>query len=51
MSPDAAQNNAARQWRGGCSEKLAIHIRYSLRDEWIDIGFMPGAPAARKLIA
>jgi len=30
----------------GCSEKLDIYIRYSQRDEWLDIGFMP-----RKLIS
>jgi hypothetical protein len=23
------ENNAARQWRDGCAEKLANHIRYS----------------------
>lgn len=41
MSPDDAQDIAVRQWRGGCSEKLDIHVRYSQRDEWIDIGLMP----------
>jgi hypothetical protein len=61
LSPDAAQIDAARQWRGGCSEKLDIYIRYSQRDEWVDGGLMPGTPAAgepdsgtpaaRKLIA
>jgi hypothetical protein len=56
MSPDGVQHIATRRWRDGCSEKLDIHIRYSQRDEWIDVGFMPGAPAAgepasRKLVA
>ena len=41
MSPDGAQHIAVRQWRDGCSEKLEIHIRYSQRDEWIDVGLMP----------
>jgi hypothetical protein len=41
VSPDGAQHIAVRQWRGGCSEKLAIHIRYSQRGEWIDVGLMP----------
>jgi len=40
-SGDGAQDTAVRQWRGGCSEKLEIHIRYSQRDEWIDVGLMP----------
>jgi hypothetical protein len=46
VSPDGAQHIAVRLWRGGCSEKLDIHTRYSQRDEWIDVVFMP-----RKLIA
>ena len=46
VSPDGAQDTAVRQWRGGCSEKMEIHTRYSQRDDWIDIGSMP-----RKLIA
>jgi hypothetical protein len=41
VSPDVAQNTAARCGRDGCSEKLDIHIRYSQRDEWLDSGFMP----------
>jgi hypothetical protein len=46
VSPDVAQDTAARQWRGGCSEKLDIHTRYSQRGEWIDVGFMPRKPVA-----
>jgi hypothetical protein len=46
VSTDGVQDNAARQRRDGCNEKLEIYIRYSKRGEWIEIGLMP-----RKLVA